>query len=148
MTSPSVPPRRKRTGRVVLIVVAIVLVLCCAGVLGIAVFVRTFGNATGPARDNVDTFLGQLKNGQTDAAYADLCAPTRGQFSAAEFAQIVNAKPKLSSYTVVSTNVSTVNGHTSATVQASLKSVDGHIENHVFELVKEGNDWRVCGNPY
>jgi hypothetical protein len=148
VTYPSAPPPRRRTGRIVLIVAAIVLVLCCAGAIGIAVFVSTLGKATGPAKDRAEEFIGYLDVGQTDAAYADLCGPTKGRFSAPEFAQIVRGRPKLSSYTVTSTNVSNVNGRVSGTVRATLTYVDGSSENHVFELVKEGDDWRVCGNPY
>jgi flagellar basal body-associated protein FliL len=142
------PPPRKRTGRVVLIVVAIVLVLCCGGAVGVTVLVNNVQDATGPAKASAASFLALLVAGETDTAYAELCPPTRAQFSAAEFAQIVNGRPKLMSYSIVGTNVGNLNGHWSGTVRALLQYPDGSSETHVLEMVKDSNDWRVCGNPY
>ena len=44
--------------------------------------------------------------------------------------------------------VSTVNGRTSATVNARLIQSDGADVSHVFTLVKENGAWKVCGQPY
>ena len=40
------------------------------------------------------------------------------------------------------------NGTVSATVNAELTYADGSSETHLFQLTKESDAWRVCGNPY
>ena len=147
-TAPGPPPRRSRTTRTVLIIVAVLAVLCCGGVVAATVAFRSIQQSTGPARDTVDGFLGHLSADQTAAAYASLCASTRQRYSEADFTATVHNRPKLSGYSIVSTNVSTVNGHVSGAVTAQLRYADGSSEPHEFPLVKEGDAWRICGQPY
>jgi hypothetical protein len=141
--------RRTRTTKRVLIVVGVVLVLCCGGAVtgGVVLFKSVLG-ATGPARDNVGTFLDQLAAGETGAAYEDLCTATRDQFTAEQFAQIVNDRPKIVRRSIVGTNVMNSNGHVSAAVSAEIQYADGSSDAHLFRLVKEGGAWKICGQPY
>ncbi len=146
---PPAEPRRGHTLRTVLIIVGVVAVLCCGGAItGGVVLFKSIQNATGPARTSVETFLGQLEAGQTDAAYQNLCSATRSRFTVEQFTQIVNARPRPRSYSIVSTNVSNYNGRVSASVDAALHYADGSSDNHRFQLVKESGNWRVCGQPY
>ncbi len=147
--APPPEPRRSHTLRNVLIIAGIVVVLCCGGAVTGGVFlVRGFQNTIGPARDTVNTFLGHLEAGETDAAYDGLCSRTRAQFSRTQFAEIVNAHPKLDGHSITGTNVSNHNGRVSASVTATLDFAGGGREQHVFALAKEGGGWRVCGDPY
>jgi Domain of unknown function (DUF4878) len=151
MTYPGpVPPQqRSHTVRTILIIVGIVLVLCCGGAIaGGVVLFKSVQSATGPARDTVDTFLNQLAAGETDAAYENLCAAAREQFTAEQFAQIVNGRPKITQHSIVGTNVVNSNGQVSASVNAEIRYADGSTDTHLFRLRKESGTWRVCGQPY
>jgi hypothetical protein len=147
-TAPGAPPRRNRTTRIVLIVVAALALLCCGGVAVATFAFRSIQESTGPVRDTVDGFLGHLKADETDAAYASLCASTKGRYSETDFTTTVHNRPRVASYSIVSTNVSNVNGRVSGAVTAQLTYTDGSSEPHQFPLVKEGDAWRICGSPY
>ena len=142
------PPRRSNTTRIVLIIVGVVLVLCCGGVAVATFAFRSIAQSTGPVQDTVSDFLKHVQADETDAAYADLCTATQQRYSQSDFATTVHNRPKLTSYTIVNTNVSNVNGKVSGQVTARLTYTDGSSEPHLFPLVKEGDAWRICGSPY
>ena len=147
-TTPGPPPRRNRTTRIVLIVVAALVLLCCGGVAVSAFTFRSIQESTGPVRDTVDGFLGHLKADETDAAYASLCASTKGRYSETDFTTTVHNRPRLANYSIVNTSVSNVNGRVSGAVTARLTYTDGSSEPHLFPLVKEDDAWLICGQPY
>jgi len=132
----------------VLIVVGALLVLCCGGVAVAAFAFRSIAQSTAPVQDTVSDFLKHVQADETDAAYADLCTATQQRYSQSDFATTVHNRPKLTSYTIVNTNVSNVNGKVSGQVTARLTYTDGSSEPHLFPLVKEGDAWRICGSPY
>jgi hypothetical protein len=146
--APAPPPRRSNTTRIVLIIVGVLLVLCCGGVAVAAFAFRSIQQSTAPVQDSVDGFLKHLQADETDAAYADLCTSTKARYSQSEFATTVHNRPRLASYSIVNTNVSNVNGKVSGQVTARLSYADGSSEPHLFPLVKEGDAWRICGQPY
>jgi hypothetical protein len=139
---------RSRTTRIVLILFGVLLVLCCGVVVAGTITYRSIQAASGPARDAANAFLGQLKADDTSAAYANLCATTRSRFSAADFAATVHNRPRVQSYSIVGTSVANVNGDVSATVTANIRYADGSSENRSLPLVKDGDVWRICGQPY
>ncbi|MBO0867867.1 MAG: hypothetical protein J2P15_04825 [Micromonosporaceae bacterium] len=143
------PPKNKHTLRTVLIIVGVVLVVCCAGGIagGYAIY-RGVNAATGPARDTVNTFLGDLEGGNTAGAYAYLCGSTRQKYTTDAFTAVLGQRPKLVSHSITGTSVNNVNGTVSASVSARLSFVDGSSDLHVFILNKEGGGWRICGDPY
>jgi hypothetical protein len=147
-TSAGPPPRRKRTTRIVLIIVGVLGLLCCGGVVAATVTFRSIQESTGPARDAVDGFLAHLTADDTAAAYASLCTSTKQRYSEGDFTTTVHNRPRVSGYSIVNTNVSTVNGNVSGAVTAQLRYADGSSEPHLFPLVKEGDAWRICGQPY
>jgi hypothetical protein len=59
-----------------------------------------------------------LEAGETSTAYASLCRQARGEFTPAEFGDIVGARPKIASHHIVSAFVRNINGKTSATADA------------------------------
>jgi hypothetical protein len=77
-----------------------------------------------------------------------LCQQTRSAFPRIEFAQGVSTQPMITSHSIDGAMLRNVNGKTSATVTASLTLSTGFVDNHTFTLIKEGDDWKVCGNPY
>jgi hypothetical protein len=148
-SAPLAPPRRGVATRTVLIIVGIVAVLCCGGIAG-GGFLLYHGlrAATGPARDAADTFVTDLEGGDVDGAYRLLCTATRRQYPLSAFRSGVETQPKISSHTINGVFVNTTNGVSSATVNARLILDTGLVDQHVFSLVEEAGDWRVCGQPY
>jgi hypothetical protein len=141
-------PRRSNTTKIVVIVVLGAVLLC--GVAGGLVFflgTRFFSNVLGPPREATTDFVRDLQSGDTTAAYGRLCARTRAEVSAAEFAEIANQRrPK--GFTITGTNVSNENGVTTGDITGRLTYADGSTEVHTFPLVKENDVWKVCGDPY
>ncbi|MFG2045063.1 hypothetical protein [Dactylosporangium sp. NPDC048998] len=142
------PPRR-RTLRTVLIVVGVVVVLCC-GVLGVGGYFlfKSVTEATGPAKQAAEAFVGDLESGDVDAAYELLCSGTRGKYTSEAFADGVAKQPKIRSHTVRGVNVGNYNGRTTATVSMGLTLDSGFTDQHTFPLVQEDGAWKVCGQPY
>src|SRR5262249_38629148 len=131
-------PRRRSTTRIVLIVVGVLSLLCC-GLFAVGAFGFTvLFNTTRPATDAADEFLKHVQAGDTSDAYASLCAATRGRFTQATFDQTVHNRP-ISSYSITSTSVATVNGVASASVSAQVRYADGGQGAHDVPLVKEGD---------
>src|SRR5215470_106464 len=140
--------RSRRTTRIVLILTGLLLVLCCGVVVAGTVTYRSIQAAAGPARDATTAFLAHLKADETSAAYASLCPAARARFSEADFAGIVHNRPRVQSYSISATNVATVNGEVSGTVTADIRYADGSSEKRAIPLVKDGDTWRICGQPY
>ena len=140
-------PRERNTTRIVLIVIGVLAVLCCGVFVAAAFGFNVLLNTTRPAREAADEFLKRVQSGDTSSAYASLCAPTRGRFTEAAFDQTIHNRP-FSSYSIVMTSVATVNGVPSASVSVKLRYADGSSDNHEVPLVKENDEWHVCGQPY
>src|SRR6266536_3467749 len=121
------PPKKSNTLKIVLIVIGVIVALCCIGgaVCGYALYraAKTGTENSGPARDSVNTFLGNIEAGQTNAAYDSLCEATKGKFTREQFAEYVAAS-------------------------GNLTYADGKSNRHTIKLVEEGGAWKVCGNPY
>ncbi|HEX6497905.1 MAG TPA: hypothetical protein VF054_02620 [Micromonosporaceae bacterium] len=152
MTTPAwqpLPPPVRRTGlsrRTVSILVVVAVALVCGG--GGVLLYRTAQRAVGPARQTTVEFITDLQAGNATAAYDRLCNGTRTRISRAAFIQGVAAQPRIRSYKIEQVKVSDINGKVSATVAANLTLDSGFVDQHTFPLVKEGGQWRVCGQPY
>jgi len=142
------PPKR-HTLRLVLIIVGVVVVLCCAGA-GIAGFFAYKGvkTATDPAQRTAESFVSDLESDNADAAYGLLCTQTRGSYTRDAFDQGLAKQPKIRSHKVNGVNVANINGRTSARVTMALTEDSGFTDQHTFTLVKENGGWKVCGQPY
>ena len=143
------PPRQRRPWKTILIVLGVVLVLCCAGAAfgGYQLF-KGVQEATGPARTAAETFVVNLEDGDTDAAYKLLCKTTQAKYSLDAFKDGVSKQPKVSSHSFGGVNVMNYNGKVSATVTILLTFDTSFTERHAFPLVKENDQWLVCGQPY
>jgi hypothetical protein len=142
------PPPRKRNTKVILFVVGGALAVCCligavAGVFGF----RAFRAVLEPPRQATDAFVQDLVRGDAAAAYRKLCQPTRSRTTEAELVSMINTR-RPNRYEITGVDIQTVNGETNGAVTVNLTYPDGFTEPHVFRLVKEGDTWKVCGNPY
>jgi len=141
-------PRPRRNTRTVLIVVGSVLAVCCALAIGLGVFaVRTFNNTAGPARAATEAFLVDWRDGNTAAAYEKLCASVRERTTQEQLATTMTAR-RPTSYEITRVDVQTVNGQLGAAVTADLTFAGGLTEPRTFRLRREGDAWKICGNPY
>jgi hypothetical protein len=145
---PAPPPRSHRL-RNILIAVGVVAVLCCAGAVTGGVFLfRGVLSANAPVRAATETFVTDLQAGDYAGAYRLLCADTQAAFPQNTFIQAAQSQPHIATHRTIGSNVSNVNGRLSAQVTMDLTMNSGFVERHVFLLVREGADWKVCGQPY
>jgi hypothetical protein len=142
------PPASNRTRNIVLTILAVVLALCCCGGAVGGYLIKKATDGIGPARAAADSFIGDLESGDTDSAYDRLCAPTQSRFSREQFEQGLTTRPKITRHTIAGVTVTSSNGVAKARVTARLTDEAGFTDTHVFELVKEIGDWKICGDPY
>jgi hypothetical protein len=132
----------------VLIIVAVVLAFCCCGGLVGGFFIKKASESIGPARGAAGDLIGDLEAGNASGAYDRLCGDTQSRFSREQFAQGLATRPKTTDHEIVGIHVLDQNGASTATVTARLTDSSGFQDSHVFSLVKEDGDWKVCGDPY
>lgn len=143
--NPTGPAKPRRPLRTVLIVVGIVLVVCCGvGVAGGIYAFRTVNTSLEPVRDGATTFFDKLMGGP--GAYDLLCSAAKDSISRKDFddRQVTN---RLRGYRITGTNVSTINGRTTATVTVQL-TYGVNTETHLVPMANEDGTWKVCGHPY
>ncbi|KXK60774.1 hypothetical protein AWW66_17070 [Micromonospora rosaria] len=143
------PARPGRPVRAGLVLAGCAVALCCVGVSGLGLWnVQVIWRADGPVRDTADGFLRELTAGNTDAAYDRLCADTRTRWSRIGFDRWVRTPPEVTGYRVVDVSVSTRDGRPRGTVTARLDRASGVAEERRLSVVRDGDGWRVCGDPY
>ncbi|MEV4755136.1 hypothetical protein AB0J86_08485 [Micromonospora sp. NPDC049559] len=141
--------RRRRVGRGVLLSTGVLLLVCCVGAAGLGAWnLQAVLRASGPARQAADAFLGQLVSTEPAAAYDRLCADTRARWTREAFAQRVDAPPRILRYRIGDVAVATRGGKPQGTVTAELTLESGAVYRRELTVVRDGDDWRVCGNPY
>ncbi|WBB65541.1 DUF4878 domain-containing protein [Micromonospora sp. WMMD812] len=137
--------RPRRTGRTVLIVVAVILALCCVGgAVGGFFLYGFYRDNAGPAREAATTYVDDVRAGNYQVAYGRLCTEARAATTQEEFVRIQSAQPKIRSYETVGVNVSNVNGQIRADVSMRMVRESGAQVTQVFPLVRERGEWRVC----
>jgi hypothetical protein len=140
------PQKPKRTWlKVLLIVIAVVLLLCC-GAGAFTVYAVKKGIDTVEPLSRTDSFMKDLKNGDATAAWGRLCTDAQAEFPQPKFDQFVQQQPKILSYRVKGTGKGS--GQERLTVTVEITSDTGGTENRKIPLVKENGDWKVCGHPY
>ena len=138
-------PRRRRW-KIVLLVVAILLVVCCGG--GGFGGYKIVSSVAAPVRNAADGFADDLAADRLDSAYSRLCADTRTRYTSDAFAQYVHGQPKFTKHNTRAFSANDDKGRHTGTVTMDLVLTDGSKQQHVFALVKEGDAYKVCGDPY
>ncbi|WFE55287.1 hypothetical protein [Micromonospora sp. WMMD1155] len=123
--------------------------LCCVGVAGLAAWnLQTVRQAAGPIRDTADGFLTEVTLGDSDRAYERLCEDARSRWSAIGFTSWVRTPPMVTDYEITDVSVTTRSGRPQGTVTVKVTRSGGLSEERRLPVVREGGDWRVCGDPF
>ncbi|MCW6004811.1 DUF4878 domain-containing protein [Micromonospora sp. CPCC 205371] len=138
-------PLKPRTGRTVLIVIAIVVAACClcGGVIGLWAY-NGYRDSAGPAREATTAFVDDVLAGRYESAYGRMCERARNSITQEEFTRIQSAQLKVTGYEISGVTVSTFNGRTQAAVTAQMTQETGAAFTQTFPLIKEDGEWRVC----
>ncbi|MGK5440991.1 Rv0361 family membrane protein [Micromonospora sp. URMC 105] len=142
-----VPPRdNRRTLRIVLIVVGVVLALCClGGTVGGFFLYGAAKEAVGPAREATTSYLDAVRAGDHQRAYELLCREERERTSLADFGRRQAAEPRLVDHDIAGLTVNNTNGQVRGTATVRLTTETGGASTRVLTLVKEDGAWRLCG---
>lgn len=132
--------------KIVLIILAGVLVLCCCG--GGAGAFLFFNNATKEAGKATSAFLSELEAGNLTAAYDRLCTATRSRYERPTFEQAVNRRKPVSHDVHWGGGYNNSDGRETATITADVAYEGGGKDARTFELLKESDIWKICGNPF
>ncbi|MEH0983126.1 Rv0361 family membrane protein [Micromonospora sp. CPCC 205556] len=142
-----VPPRdNRRTLRIVLIVVGVVLAVCClGGAVGGFFLYGAAKEAVGPVREATTGYLDAVRAGDHQRAYELLCREERERTSRADFDRRQAAEPRLVDYDIAGLTVNNTNGRVRGTATVRLTTETGGESTRVLTLVKEDGAWRLCG---
>lgn len=141
-------PRKSNTTKIVLLIVAAVLAVCCVigSIVGLVIYKGA--KSADPARAATRGFIDDLRTERLAEAYNQLCASTRASFTEPAFEAYVARQPEIASYSFSGFSISTVNGHQTATIDADLTATSAAVDHHSFLLTKENGQWLICGQPY
>ena len=105
----------------------------------------------GPARDATTEYFAALKAHDWMAAQAHLSASLRATTKPADleatWVRREQADGAIDQFTVTNTNVSSVNGKTTATVTGTLSYASGATDPKIVMLVKEDDGWKLSRLP-
>jgi hypothetical protein len=159
----------RRTDRVVLIVLGVglalmaFLALVTIGTVTLLGGFRDSGGRPTPEVLFVRAFVDSLSKDRISAAYGQLCAPTRQRYTVAAFGDYVHAHRKVRGWSGESRFVADdptaggaapsagqagQPGQVGSSVTLTVDYDDGTSEEHRFPIVVNGNDIRICGDPY
>ncbi|MFY1670702.1 hypothetical protein ACN27G_12150 [Plantactinospora sp. WMMB334] len=140
------PPRRFRG---VLSVVAAGLFVCCVGATGLGAWnYQHVRQSSGAAREAAEAFLHDVTSGDAAGAYDRLCVDTRERWSREEFERRLAVPPTISRYAVDDVEVASDRGQLRGTVTATLTRRSGATDRREMPMVRDGDQWRVCGDPF
>ncbi|SCL24735.1 hypothetical protein GA0074692_1827 [Micromonospora pallida] len=132
-----------------LLVGGALLGLCLVGVAGVAAWnVQVVRQSDAPVRETAEAFLTEVAAGNADRAYRRLCASARSRWSPIGFAAWVRTPPVVTGHQVTDVSVRTREGRPTGTVTVRLTRDGGRSEQRTLPVVREDDDWRVCGDPF
>ncbi|GAB3978808.1 hypothetical protein V1634_34260 [Plantactinospora veratri] len=141
--------RRPRRLRGVLSVVAAGLFVCCVGAAGLGAWnYQHVRQSSGAARDAAEAFLQDVTSGDAGGAYDRLCVDTRERWSREEFERRLAVPPTITRYAVDDVTVASDQGRLRATATAELTRRSGVVDRREMPMVKDGDQWHVCGDPF
>jgi hypothetical protein len=120
--------------------------------IGLAVSLVVLGvRNIGPARDATTEYFAALKAHDWRAAQAHLSASLRATTKPADleatWVRREQADGAIDQFKISTTNVSAVNGKTTATVAGTLSYASGATDPKTVMLVKEDNSWKLSSLP-
>jgi hypothetical protein len=125
------------------VIVATVALLCGGGTIAVLVVTNALMGAASAAEDRTEEYLDDVASGDYGGAYDQLCGLIRGQLTQAQYAALLRDKP-LESYDVLHATSKVGTGGSHAYVEVEMTPEGGVTERHRIELVREGDDWKVC----
>jgi outer membrane biosynthesis protein TonB len=117
----------------------LLLLLIIGGLVGGGVYVMTQGAAEAVRKE-----LAAIKSGDMAAAYGQLAEPYKAQLSQDDFTAMVERHPSLKQNADATFSNRKIEGNT-AILSGTLTASTGEKEAATFQLLKEGNDWKVSG---
>ncbi|MDQ6602903.1 MAG: hypothetical protein M3Z19_09260 [Chloroflexota bacterium] len=142
------PKKSRRVWWIVGVIVGLFLLLIIGAFVLLGVFVF---RSAGPARDATTEYFAAVKAHDWNAAQGHLSASLRARTKPADlqatWLRREQADGAIDHFTVSGTNVSSVNGKTSATVTATLSYASGASDPKIVTLVKEGDGWKLSSLP-
>ena len=137
------PPRRRRTALVVGLSLSVALLLLCCGVLGGCVAFG-YGVFAGP-RQALDDFLTVAEDGDYSQAHDRLCDNLRGRVSEDTVRRWLDRDGPLVDHELTGGWVQMPGDRSVAEVTVELTFDDGEVRTDNVPLVREGEEWKVCG---
>ncbi len=134
------PPAKKRRGWLWLL-----LGIPLLGLLAVGGCTALLVTSVRPTIDTTNTFIANVDDGDLRSAYDSLCEPMKARYGYEDWASGVAADlgGEITGYRFTQASVTTGGGEQNATVSGTI-DVDGIARDVTFDLVKEGDDWRVC----
>lgn len=143
------PPAPKKRRWVWWLVGGIIVFLLLGG-LAVSLVVLGVRNI-GPARDATTEYFAALKAQDYTTAQAHLSASLRATTKPADleatWLRREQADGAINQFKISNTNISAVNGKTTATVTGTLSYASGATDPKTITLVKEDNGWKLSSLP-
>jgi hypothetical protein len=130
------------------VAVSVAAVCAIGAIVAIYFAVRSPSIPTAPVRATAQNFFNDLKTKNFHDAYGSLCGITKQSFTEAQFVSSQQDLATVDSFTIASVSTQRVNGAPAGTVVVNLTRTGGAIEHHSVPMVKQGEQWFVCGEPY
>jgi|GEM_PF-1568059 hypothetical protein len=142
--------RRPQRVRGLLSLAAAGVFVCCVGAAGLGAWnYQHVRQSSGAARESAEAFLRDVVAGDPDGAYDRLCADTRQRWSRDDFVRRLAVPPTITRYDIEDVQVaSDQEGQLRGTVVATLTRRSGAVDRREMPMVKDGDRWRVCGDPF
>lgn len=134
--------------RTALLVVGLVVFVCCVGAAGLGAWnYQLLRGTSGPVRAAADGFLRDVSSdGSAAAAYDQMCPATRDRWTREEFVRRATGPDAVIRYAIEQVKVATRDGQPEGTVSTRLVRRSGAVDNRKLQVVKDGDNWRVCGD--
>jgi hypothetical protein len=139
--------KRKLNPRVVrsLILIVAIIAVSCGLLVGFSQY-RDSQNKKAPERA-ANEFVNSLEIGSIADAYTQLCASVKRGYSEAQFADAVKQEPVIHSHRITSTDVSKVNGSSSAVVTMAINESSGSQQSLQLVMDDQNGTWMACAKP-
>jgi len=125
------------------------LFVCCVGAAGLGAWnYQQIRQSSSGARTAAEAFLHDVTRADTAGAYDRLCGDTRERWSRDDFVQRLSVPPTITRYAIDDVAVATDRGQVRGTVTATLTRRSGTTDQREIPMVKDGGQWRVCGDPF